>query len=251
MTDDPAPPAAVPPPPRPLTPRVRRRAWADPRVRLWWVAAALTLGLGLYLGTSAYRTWRHETWLMSLPPVTATVVRTDLETVADRVVAPGTTMQLSFTHNGAPSGARVVQQGYAGEPKIGRTVPAHVNPDDPSDLTIRNQPLVLTTVLAGAILMAALAVLPLSAALVARARVLRTWRLGEARSAAPVGRQQTPLAPGARVVRCAWADDEADRRVFEVFVPGRSPEAADEADVVRVIAPPGKGGRPLAVAWFE
>jgi hypothetical protein len=248
---DPAATIDLPLPPRPLTRRVRLRAWADPHVRVWWVMAAVTLGLGLYLGASAARRWQHERWLTSLPPVTATIVRTDAETVVNRPVPPGTTMELTFTLAGVPQGVRAVQRGYKGEPMIGQSLAAYVNPDDPSDLTIRNEPQALTTALTGAIIMAVLAVLPLSAALETRARVLRAWRLGEARPAAALARQQTALAPGARAVRCAWADDGADRRVFAVYVPGRSPEAGDASETVRVLAPPGGRGRPVAVAWFE
>jgi hypothetical protein len=251
MTDtvlDPASPT-LPEPPRPVTARARRRAWAEPRVRLWWVIALTLLLAGIILGVSQFRRWRHDSWLMTLPPVTAKITMTDKEAIPHRPVRLGTLMEVEFPFGNGMQKAWLTLTGYTGEARTGEPIPVYVNPDDPTDLTVRNQPLSFWTAITGAIITASLAVLPLTAAVLAWLSVLRIWRTAEVRRARIVGRQQTPLAPRSRSVRCTW--EEGDRRIFDVYVPSRAPELAGDAGTLNVLAPQNGRGRALAVAWFE
>lgn len=246
-------PTELPPladPPRAPTARVRRRAWADPVVRFWWLAAAVTLAAGIYLGVSSFNVWRHDGWLMTQPAVKATIKQSSQDTIAGRPVKPGMTMELQFPFGGRPASVWVPMVGYTGEPMTGQDIDVHVNPADENDLTIRNVPQALPAALVGGLATAALAIGPMLAAWWVRRRVLRTWRSGEARLATVLGRQQTPLAPTGRAARCVWLDEAlTDRRIFSVYLPARSAEAS--ADVIRVIAAPKGKGRPIAAAWLE
>ena len=158
-------------------------------------------------------------------------------------------MEVEFPFANGKQKVWLTLTGYIGDARTGEAIPVHVNPDDPADLTVRNQPLSFWTAVTGAIITASVAVLPLTAAVLAWLSVLRIWRIGEARTARIVGRQQTPLAPRSRSVRCTWED--GDRRIFEVYVPSRAPELASDAETLNVLAPVNGRGRALAVAWFE
>ena len=275
----------LPPPPRPFTPRVRRRAWAEPHVRFWWLAAAALLAAGLYMGVVAYVAWRREVWLVRNGTVVqAKVEQSAGETVAGRPISPESGVLLSFDWNGQRRQTWGVLEGQSPKEVIltKSTVPIRVDPENPDRWTYRKEPPGLMADLLGAALALALAPLALLTSVALRRGVLRTWRDGEAAEAVVVARHGTALAPRARAVRCAPTDstpeaeppegnaEESDAaageaaargehrgqshaqpggRVHTVYVPLRHTEAGE--DLLRVILPPRAGGRPLAAAWFE
>ena len=85
--------------------------------------------------------------------------------------------------------------------------------------------------------------------LVARARLLRLWRDGQAIEALVLEAKQTALAPRSRAVRCTPADPD-DRRVLEVYVPPALARLG-QGDAIHVLAPPGRTAPAVAVAWLE
>ena len=56
--------ASLPDPPRPLTPRVRRRAWTEPHVRFWWVLTVALLLIGAYVCGREWLVWSREVRLI-------------------------------------------------------------------------------------------------------------------------------------------------------------------------------------------
>src|SRR5215213_829827 len=87
----------LPPPPRPLTPRVRRRAWAEPHVRFWWLAAVALVAAGVCMVVVQYREWRREVWLVENgTPVKARIEQAGGEVVGGRPIAPGGAVLLSY-----------------------------------------------------------------------------------------------------------------------------------------------------------
>jgi hypothetical protein len=163
-----------------------------------------------------------------------------------------------------PAGVRFLWQGkpYQTSEQVleGRTTPfaigdvirVHVDPNDPEHWTALNKPLpLLRHVLGG------LAVLPIAAvaflvSLALRWRMAQLWRDGEASLALVVDTHTSSLAPLSRAVRCTSAEDDADRRVFTVFVPSAHGRL-EPGDTLWVLTPRGSGKRrPVrAVAWFE
>src|SRR4051812_39866056 len=97
----------LPPPPRPTTPRIRRRAWGDPIVRAWWLLAAVLLLIGVGLITSQFNAWRHQVWLIRLgTPVMAQAVAVNDERFhagqggKGRPKPPNSPVVLEFDWNG-------------------------------------------------------------------------------------------------------------------------------------------------------
>ena len=50
--------------PRPVTAKVRRRAWNEPQTRFWWVAALAILIAGLFMAVSRTMDWWEESSLL-------------------------------------------------------------------------------------------------------------------------------------------------------------------------------------------
>jgi hypothetical protein len=264
MTADPTPidqPDGLPPPPRPITARVRRRAWADPPVRLWWGAALALVLLGLYLCGQQVLSWRRQVWLVEHgTEVTATVKQANNELF--RRKQPGdASVVLAFEWQGKPYQVSGILEGRNPRDQISveDKVPIRIDPNDPDTWTARGDRPPLGVELVGGGILIGLAVLAVLPAVVLRGRVLRTWRDGPPARAVIVGRHQTALAPRARAVRCmldeAGPPGEADapaesdggeRRVMTVYAPA----SVAWGEELTVLVPPG-GGRPLAVAWFE
>jgi hypothetical protein len=239
--------AALPPPPRALTARVRGRSWADPHVRFWWLVAIVLFGLGAYLWVRGIVAWRRTRWLVEHgQPVVATIRQANNEQIPRK--QPGdSNVLLDYEWAGRPHQVWGILEGRRPEEllSVRDQVTIRLDPNDPETWTARTAPPPLVDELVGGGIVLALSGLVFLPALLSRRRVLRTWRDGTEAEAEVVEQHQTALAPGARAVRCS-APGAFGGRVFTVFVPGR----AVEGPSVNVILPP-RGGRPLAAAWFE
>ena len=240
------PPDAPPDPPRPLTPRAARRAWVEPTVRPWWLmAAAVLLAVGGYSVAQLVERANLNRLTTAGVPVAAKVVSTDNRSIVGQAATTEEQANLTFDWHGQPTTAR----GFLSHNStIGATIPIRVDPADPTVWTDQTEsaPLVRS-------LFVGLAVFPLvpvllAVAVVRRAAVARTVRLGRAAVAVVADRRQTPIAPLSYAVRCALPDG-ADRRLRTVYVPhvGRSLAKGDE---IWLLLPIGRG-RPVAAAWFE
>ena len=200
----------LPPTPRPLTPRVRSRSWADPHVRFWWLAAAAVAAVAAYLAVSGFLAWRRTARLVERgTPVTAEAVEVDAETLRTSVGGkgrpkpPDSVVRLSFDFNGSKRQVTGTLDGRTDFISVGDSVPLRIDPDDPAEWTARTTPPPLLPDLIGAIIATALAVPLFAVAVALRRRVLRTWREGQAAEAVVLGRGHTALAPRSRAVRCA------------------------------------------------
>ena len=56
--------SAIPAIPRPVTPKVRHRAWHEPAVRFWWLAMAVILVASLFMATTRLWDWWEESSLL-------------------------------------------------------------------------------------------------------------------------------------------------------------------------------------------
>ena len=243
---------ALPPPPRDISPAVRRRAWAEPRVRFWWLAAVVVLAIaGYFLGTR-YWSWRRQADLVrhGLRLDDATVQRTATEVVRGKRQPPNSLVTLDYTVGGRPYTVDGFLVGRTDWIVVGGTVPIYVDRDDPSRWTGLTEVPPLTPELMGGLVLLPVPVALALACLLARARVLRAWRNGQAIEALVLDSRQTAVAPRSRAVRCTPADAD-DRRVLSVYVPPRLARVG-EGEMIRVLAPPaGRAGPAVAAAWFE
>jgi hypothetical protein len=237
----------LPPPPREISARVRSRSWADPHVRFWWIVSIVLLALGAYLWVRGVVAWRRTKWLVEHGQPVVAIIRQANNEVIPRKQPGDSNVLLDYEWAGRPYQVWGILDGRRPEDllSVRDQVTIRLDPNDPETWTARTVPPPLTDELVGGGIVLVLSGLVFLPALLARGRVLRTWRDGAEVEATVVEQHQTALAPGARAVRCS-APDAPGGRVFTVFVPGR---AVDDT-AVRVLLPT-RGGRPLAVGWFE
>jgi hypothetical protein len=240
--------SAPPAPPREVTAVARRRAWVDPRVRFWWLAAGVLLVIALYFAVTQTVIWSQEAWLIERGvQVEARVDHADGITVRDRLMPPASRVGLSFEWEGEVVEVSGHLAGREEHIRTGAEVPIRVHPENPRIWTYRTEPTPLWRALIGPIIL-----LPVIAAagLVSwwmQRRLVRIWREGEAFAAVVVESRQTAIAPLSKAVRLAPAEG-ADKRLISVFVPQRvanpqrgdvlwlirSPKAPDRAIVARM-----------------
>jgi len=240
----------TPPPaaPRPLTARVRMRAWMEPRIRFAWLTGLVLILIAAGLGTFAAVQWQHQRWLISHgTKVNAVVQQAGDQILAGRKQPPSELVILQFDWHGQP---------HKTQPQVlaGRTeyiapkdvVAINVNPNDPDDWTSLQSAEPLANRLFGAEVALAVGVLTAVGALGLRWSVLNAWRSGAGVEAIVVDSHHTALAPLSRAVRCTPATD-SDRRIFSVYVPPRlgHPQAGQTLWVIVA------KNAALAAAWFD
>lgn len=239
------------PPPRPLTPHVRRRAWSEPHVRSWWLLTAALLLIGAYVAGREWRVWSREVQLIR----SGQVVDAEITSAAGlsspwQQLPPDSLVTLRYDVDGKRYNQTGYLKGRTEYIRVRSRVPVRIDPSNPDQWTARNEPARLAQQLTGAAV-----VLPVFLVMGAvsgwqRARLLRLWRDGEAVSAIVVESRQTALAPRSRLLGCT-PEHAGDNRVVQVYVPHGSPEAAlAPGEALGLIFPPGGRGRPVAAAWF-
>ena len=242
------------------SPAVRRRAWTEPRVRLWWV---LGLGIALItlyvLATKTADWWAERSLLTNGTAVQAVILRaTDALndiTVENKQMRPDSVCVLRFELNGKTHEVRGqlpehIEQGKHVVTGPMNPVTLHVDPNDPTRWTDRTaSPPFFSRQMIGVAIGAPIAVLLMLVALIKRRGVLGVWRDGRPAPALVIGTGQTPVAPRSRAVRCTPADS-TDKRVFTVYLPaGAAPVAP--GDVLWVVRPAEKPEPCYAAGWFE
>ena len=238
-------------PPRELTRRVGRRAWAQPHVRFWWLIAVVLGVIALGSGILAAADWNHERRLVSEgTPINAVVQQAGDQTLAGRKQPPDTLCILRFDWQGSP---HVTQAAYlAGRDEFVApqdVVRIFVNPKDPDDWTARTSPGPIGPRLLGAEIALVAGLAALAIGWLSRARVLDVWRNGQAVESLVIEGRNTALAPLSRAVRCTPVED-ADARVFSVYVPARAGKL-ERGDRIWVLTRNGRTGGAQAALWFD
>jgi hypothetical protein len=214
-------------------------------VRFWWaVAAALVLGMG-YLLVMETLDWSREVRLVKEGAVVQAVVYEAGQTVKNRPVPPTGNVDLTYTYEGKQYKVTgELAERPAGTLMSASTIPLRVDPGDPRVWTNRTVPPSLWGKMLGPLLLLPAALLAVVVAVVARGRVAKLWRTGEARQAVVVETKQTPLAPLSQAVRCAIVG--GDKRLITVYVPQRGGRVK-KGDVIWVVA---QGARAVAAGAF-
>ena len=246
-----APVAPPPDAPRPLTPRARRRVWAEPHVRFWWALTLVVLGIGVYVGTTQWLVWSREVRLIR----SGRVVDAEIMTASGlssrwQQLPPNVVVTIKYEVDGKVYDQMGYLKGRTEFIQVRSKVPIRIDPADPDQWTARTEPAWLLQELTGAIVVLPVFVALAGVTLLQRARVARVWRDGEATRAIVVDSRQTALAPRSRLVRCTPADAR-DNRVVQVYVPAGAASGLHPAEELWLLFPPGGRGNPVAAAWFE
>lgn len=237
--------------PRPVTGRVRRRAWTEPHVRFWLL---LTAALFVICASVAFREvsgWRREVWLIRHGRLVEAEV-TSAGGLGSRWqrLPPDSVVTIQYDVDGK----KYTQGGYLHGRKdyiqVRGMVPIRVDPADPDVWTARTEPTVLAQQLTGAAVVVPVLGVLVVVTLLRRAKALRTWRDGRPVPALVVESRQTAVAPKSRFVRCTPAD-RSDNRIVGVYVPQWAARELRPGDALWLVFPPGGRGRPVAASWFD
>jgi hypothetical protein len=242
--------AALPEPPRAVTPRVQRHSWTEPRVRSWWLVASAVTLVALYLLGSGFYAWRRDVNLIERGrEVSAFIYAAEGYPIPGRHRPPTAPVTLRYEVDGKQYEVDGYLRGRT-EPFVIQTyVPIRVDPGDPQRWTARSRPDALwPEVLGGLILLPAVPIL-WAVVLWQRARVLKLWRVGRAVEAIVLESHQTALAPRSRFLRCA-PTDPSDKRVIGVYAPDRAGRLGP-GDTLWILTDAGGGSRAVAALWLQ
>jgi len=237
--NDPASQHVAPPPavPRAITPNARRRSWAEPRVRNWWLMAIAIFGVALWLvGVRVYGS-QSDRWLINHGVrVEADILDVDGNTLKKQY-SPEENLPFHLSWR-MPDGKihavneRLKAQRTALGP--GKKVPLYVDPNNPNHWTDRVEISWAEDTLVGMLLFPTI-LLMLGIAFFNRRNVLQAWKNGHAIHASIVEVKQSATAPLSRVLRLVLANYH-DQRIFTTLIPTKRAHY-QAGDIVWVIIP--------------
>jgi hypothetical protein len=235
-------PAAVP---RALTPRIARRAWTEPSVRVWWLLAlAVLLVFAFYV---ADRLWDREIerrLIRDGAVVHAKLMGNSAKAIHGQTFSPGDIIQVRFDWNGQevqPSGP------IHSTAAVDEMVTIHVDRDDPQVWTDLTQIEPMLTSLFVGLLFLPVAPIVFAVAWTKQRAIQKQWQNGQAVEAIVHDRKQTPVAPMSYAVRCSL-HNQRDKRLFTVYVP-QGIANLEDGSTIWVITD-SKQTRPVAALWF-
>lgn len=230
-------PVTIPPAPRALTPRGKKRSWAEAPVRLWLLLAIVVCGVTAYLFFDRIAVGLEERKLINNgAKVDAIVDEIEGQNRPGIRVAHSAAphVKMRYTYEGVeyPVDAdlnRVLE----GEVTVGRPLALRVDPKKPRIWTDRTEPRPWVGNLSMPLIFLPAAILTLIVLVWKRIGVLKVWKIGEPALAHVVSLQQSALAPRSRLLRYAISGSE-DRRIFTMLYPVHSgiPQKGDELQLV-------------------
>lgn len=230
---------SLPATPRPLTPRARRRAWAEAPVRMWLlfgVVSFVVFGILVYLSA---REALRERWLIEHGERVIAQVQTigmNKDRSASREEAVSVAMTYVPRGQIAPVSIGGILPRKAGtKVSIGDEIPIHINPINLQEWTDLTEPTPWGVQFTAAYLVLPVWLLGLLGAWIRRKQMLATYRNGTLRSATVVGTRKPAIAPDSQVIRFVF-DDGDDDRVYQCFWPARLGKLAPD-DPVELIVP--------------
>jgi len=233
----------LPPPPkspRPLTAVVSRRTLMEPRVRAWWLAGFVLLGISAFFAINRFIQWNHVRWLINHGIQTTAVIWQigDPEEGLRSGASPDNKVYMSLDYGGQKIYVEGYLDGYPGTLNLNDSIPIRVDPAEPTSWTYRTTPPPLLGQMFSVALVGVPAVVCLIAAFMLRGQVLRIWTDGVAQEFAVVSSHQTAAAPLSRVVHCT-ALDGTGKEPIKVFVPMRLADPLP-GQLIWLIYPSGK-----------
>lgn len=244
-------PAVASTPPRTVPAAARRRAWGEPRVRVWLLAAGVILAVAIYWTIAQVGSWYSTNRLVREGVATdATVyVPQDFNAgnrIPNRSIAVRQPIILEWSHDGQAHHANAVLDE---EIVSGEIVPIYIDPANPSDFTTRTQVSSLAGELFALTLLLPAVLITGFIAWIQHRRVLGIYTHGEVHPAIVVETRSSALTPLSRQVRCTL-QDLPDKQVITVTLPTRH-GVPSRGDLIPVITPPGKVADSIAAAAYE
>jgi hypothetical protein len=205
----------APAPPRPLTPRARRRSWNERPVRLWLALTVLLAAATLYFTVRDLRAALRERRLIEHGErVKAKLEMIDLYGRPGRLFTRDEIRKIRVRYTTKAGRTLVTDQELPPKSnatiEVGGTIELRIDPDDPEVLTSLTEPRPWLASLTVVAMMVPALALAAAIALWQRARVLAVWRDGEAVEATVVDWHRSGLAPRSVVVRFTIDDEQPD-----------------------------------------
>jgi hypothetical protein len=243
----------LPLPPRPVTPRARRRSWNERGVRLWLILTVAITLIAIYFAFYYVQRALHERRLIER----GTVVQAKVELI-DQFNKPDRSFTRDQVRNvrvrySVPGGKEYTQDmefpikadSYI---KVGDVAELRADPDDPTVVTAQTKPRGWLASLAAPALLAPLAALLLVLTLWQRSRVLNVWQTGEPVEATIIDWHRSGIAPKSVVMRFSLKDGD-DRRVFSTLWPHSAGEL-QVGETVLLVAPAGDPARAVVAELY-
>ena len=212
---------SLPPVPRPLTAKARRRSWAELPLRNWLVVAIFVLLGTIYFACIQTAGWYSDKKLVEGGvPVVAHIDQIEgisrVGQVFDVSTSPWT--RLTFTLPGEKNARTVALQLEPAKAKVrvGDSLPIRVDPKDWSRVTERTAARSLPRELSGVFILGPLFLIAAALVLWRRSQVLAVYRNGDVVDAVILDTKATALAPRSRLVRYAL---EEGGRVRSLLLP--------------------------------
>lgn len=241
----------LPPVPRPITSRAKRRSWAEAPVRTWVILALIVCGVTAYLYAQRARSAMNDRRLvMQGVPIKAKVntVEENPRPGHSVVRRDGPLVNITYT---APDGstqndsARLTPL-MEGSVETGGQLDIRVDPENPRRWTDRTKPRPWSAELSVPLLLTPFAFMSLLVLVIRRQAVLKVWETGEPVMASVTGSQQSAIAPRSRQLSYVL---QTGGRVHTMLYP-LSAGMLDEGDEVLMIAPPNEPGRAIAAKLY-
>lgn len=249
------PPAGAPAaPPREVTGMIRRKAWGERRVRLWWMLGVGLLVVTCYYAVSRIYSWTEETRLITQGvKVTGEVVGWSGGQTAKNQHAKlpaNTVVNIEYTYNGKLYEDSSELVGRTEQIETRTPLALFIDPKNPQHWTARMTPASIWTEALAALMLFPFVILLFVFALLSRRRVLRIYREGEAFVGEVMGITHSAAAPFSRMISCAarFGDDE-DERVIKILLPTRKTPPVGET--LWLVALPNRAEQAVPVALFE
>ncbi|MBC8105783.1 MAG: hypothetical protein H7Z14_04265 [Anaerolineae bacterium] len=234
----------LPPVPREITARARRRSWHERPVRIWIALTLLVAGTTIYFAIRDISTARRERWLIfEGKKVLANVQSVDESMGRSFPLDQPRRLRLTYiTPEGEPIELDVTTPGRErGRIQSGDKIDLRTDPADPQNVTLQTVPRSWIASLAVVCLLAPLAILLAIITYIQRSRVLGVWQNGEPAVGTVVDTHRSGIAPASDIVRFT-VDDHEDRRIFTTLYPHAAGtlQAGDEMALVMHKNSPGK-----------
>lgn len=238
----------VPGPPRPVGSLARKRAWIEPGVRFWWIAAILIVVAAIGLAVQGVLNWREENFVIREGVVVEATAFTAGEIrVANRPIPMERPVTLDYEFNGRTYSSRGMLTNVGQVYISGQPFEVRIDPRAPENWSNRQEPTTIVGNLFGAIMALFAGLFTGAISLVAQRLQLQLWSRGQHRTGRVLGHSQSALAPRSVSVRCAVRVGKHEK-ALSVFVPqkGHVPGENEAIELITNAA----GTRAIAVANY-